>query len=149
MRHMRWNVERCGECTPAGRCRNHEDCATHPDAGLASDIGAAWARFTRTQIDVRRPWPPFDGEVAEIALHLVTGLAREPRLHELARICHWRAGLVWEALELPRIRDRPYEAPTGGSAVYPLTGALQIRFRTRRRASTGLAVSRPGRRGGR
>jgi hypothetical protein len=91
-----------------------------------------WAVFVRGQVDVRKPWPPFSGRAAAIALRLVTGLAAEPRSSDLARICHWRAGLKWEALELPRIHDRPYEAGDGGGVVYQLPGALQIRFRTRR-----------------
>jgi hypothetical protein len=51
---------------------------------------------------------------------------------ELAQICHWRAGLRWESLELPRIRDRPYETPDGAVVLYELAGALRIQFRTRR-----------------
>jgi len=83
---------------------------------------------------------------------LVAALAAEPRRRELARICHWRAGLKWETLERPRIRDRPYEAPDGRGAVYELPGALRVHFRTRRRnaAKHGAAdvAPRPGRRGG-
>src|SRR6185295_14777352 len=97
------------------------------------EIGAAWATFVRGQLDARRPWPAFAGRAAAIARRLVAGLAAEPRRSELARICHWRAGLKWEALERPRIRDRPYEAGAGGGTVYQLPGALQIHFRTRRR----------------
>lgn len=133
---MRRNVERCGECKPAARCANHEACATQLDAALASEIGAAWARFTRGQLDARKRWPPFEGRVAEIAVRLVTGLAKGPRVHELARICHWRAGLVWDAIARPGSRDRPYYVSQGGDVVFPLLGALQIRFRTRRRASS-------------
>ena len=66
------------------------------------------ATLIRGQVDVRRPWPPFNDRAAAIATRLVAGLARtEPCRGELARIAHWRAGLRWEALELPRIRDRP------------------------------------------
>lgn len=130
------NLERCGECTPAARCANHQACVTHRDAALASEIGAAWAVFVRRQVDVRQPWPPFSGRAAAIALRLVTALAAEPRRTELARICHWRAGLKWEALERPRLRDRPYEAPDGGGVLYQLPGALRIQFRTRRRVSS-------------
>jgi hypothetical protein len=133
---VRRQQERCGECTPAARCANHQACATQRDAALASEIGAAWAAFVRGQVDVRKPWPPFTGRAAVIALRLVESLATEPRRTELARICHWRAGLKWEALELPRIRDRPYHAGDGRGATYQLPGALQIHFRTRRRAPT-------------
>jgi len=49
MRRMPWQ-ERCGECSHRKRCPNYMDCVTHSDAGLAPDIGAAWAEFTRTQI---------------------------------------------------------------------------------------------------
>jgi hypothetical protein len=69
---------------------------------------------------------------AAIARRLVAGLVPEPRRSELARICHWRAGLRWESLERPRLRDRPYEAPDGEGAVFQLSGALRIQFRTRR-----------------
>jgi hypothetical protein len=76
---------------------------------------------------------PYSGRAAAIALRLVGGLAGEPRRAELARICHWRAGLRWESLELPRIRDRPYEPGDGEGAIVQLAGsALSIRFRTRR-----------------
>jgi hypothetical protein len=79
------------------------------------------------------PWPPFAGRAAEIASRLVAALAGEPRRTELARVCHWRAGLRWESLELPRIRDRPYEEPTGEGVIYRLPGgALCVHFRTRR-----------------
>jgi hypothetical protein len=129
---MRRAVERCGDCAPGKQCSYHLACATQRDAALASEIGAAWAVFVRGQLDVRRPWPPFSGRAAAIALRLVEGLAAEPRRGELARICHWRAGLRWESLELPRIRDRPYEAPGGGGVLVALPGALRIQFRTRR-----------------
>jgi len=132
IRHVRRQQERCGDCTPAARCANHQACATQRDAALASEIGAAWALFVRGQMDVRKPWPPFAGRTAAIAVRLVAGLAAEPRRGELARICHWRAGIRWEALELPRIRDRPYEVPDGSGVVYQLPGALRIQFRTRR-----------------
>jgi hypothetical protein len=102
---VRRQLERCGDCTPAARCANHQECATQRDAALASEIGAAWGVFVRGQMDVRKPWPPFAGRAAAIALRLVAGLAAEPRRGELARIFHWRAGIRWEALELPRSRD--------------------------------------------
>src|SRR4051812_24676420 len=57
MRHMRRQLERCGDCSPAARCANHEACATHRDAALASEIGEAWAVFVRGQVDLRKPWP--------------------------------------------------------------------------------------------
>jgi hypothetical protein len=142
MRQVRRKLERCGDCTPAGRCANHQACATQRDAALASEIGEAWALFVCGQVDVRKPWPPFSGRAAAIALRLVAGLAAEPRRSELAKICHWRAGLKWEALELPRIRDRPYEARDGGGVVHQLPGAL-IRFRTRRRQRRALAEHFP------
>jgi hypothetical protein len=132
IRHVRRQLERCGDCAPGRQCANHLACATQRDAALAAEIGAAWAVFVRGQLDIRRPWPPFSGRAAAIALRLVEGLAAEPRHGELARICHWRAGLRWEALELPRIRDRPYETPDGGGVLYQLPGALRIQFRTRR-----------------
>jgi hypothetical protein len=130
---VRRNLERCGECTPAARCANHQACATQRDAAFASEIGAAWAVFVRGQIDVRQPWPPYSGRAAAIAVRLVAALAPEPRRSELARICHSRAGLRWEALERPRIRDRPYEAGDGSGVICRLPGALQVQFRTRRR----------------
>jgi len=131
---VRRAVERCGECAPSRLCPGHQACATQPDAALAAQIGVAWAMFVRRQIDIRRPWPPFAGRAAEIAFRLVGGLGIiDPRRSELARVCHWRAGLVWESLELPRIRDRPYEERAGGGAIYPLPGgALCVHFRTRR-----------------
>jgi hypothetical protein len=128
----RRQLERCGDYTPGQQCANHLACATQRDSALAAEIGAAWAVFVRGQLDVRRPWPPFAGRAAAIALRLVEGLAAEPRRGELAWICHWRAGLRWESLELPRIRDRPYEAPDGGGVLVQLPGALRIQFRTRR-----------------
>jgi hypothetical protein len=65
-------------------------------------------------------------------VRLVAGLdGTEPRRGELARIAHWRAGLRWESLELPRLRDRPYEARGGGAVLYRLPGALCVHFRTR------------------
>src|ERR1051325_11418607 len=71
----------------AGReCANHLACATQRDAALASEIGAAWAVFVHSQLDIRRPWPAFEGRGAAIALRLVEGLATEPRRSELARL---------------------------------------------------------------
>jgi hypothetical protein len=138
MRQVRRRLERCGDCKPGEQCAHHQACATQPDAALASEIGAAWAVFVRRQVDVRKPWPPFAGRAAAIALRLVSGLAAEPRRGELARICHWRAGLKWEALELPRIRDRPYESRDGGGIVHQLPGALRVEFRTRRAQRTAV-----------
>jgi hypothetical protein len=130
---MRRAVERCSDCAPAQQCLNHLACAAQPDAALASEIGAAWVSFVRDQVDVRRrPWLPFRGRAAAIATRLVEGLVgTEQRRAELARIAHWRAGLRWEALELPRIRDRPYDAREGGAVLYRLPGALCVHFRTR------------------
>jgi hypothetical protein len=120
---VRRSVERCGDCAPGRQCPGHLACATQPDAALAAEIGIGWATFVRGQVDVRRRWPPFTGRAAEIAIRLVGGLAPiDARRGELARICHWRAGLRWESLELPRIRDRPYEQPTGRGVIYPLPG---------------------------
>lgn len=133
---VRRRLERCGDCAPDRQCANHLACATERDAALAAGIGAAWALFVRGQLDARRPWPAFGGRAAAIALRLVAGLAPEPRRSELARICHWRAGLRWESLERPRLRDRPYEAPDGSGVLVQLPGALRIQFRTRRRDST-------------
>lgn len=99
--------------------------------------------FVRGQLDIRRPWPPFAGRVAAIALRLVQGLANEPRRGELARICHWRAGLRWESLELLRIRDQPFEAPNGSGVMYQLPGALRVQFRTRRAARPPPVVRAP------
>ncbi|MGH9884652.1 MAG: hypothetical protein ACREBE_03940 [bacterium] len=129
---MRRQLERCGDCAPGRQCANHLACAAERDAALAAEIGVAWAIFVRGQLDVRRPWPPFTGRAAAIAPRLVAGLAPEPRRRELARICHWRAGLRWESLERPRLRDRPYEAPDGSGVLFQLPGALRIQFRTRR-----------------
>jgi hypothetical protein len=130
---MRRQVERCGDCAHGQQCANHLASTTQRDAALAAEIGAAWAVFVRGQLDIRKPWPPYTGRAAGIALRLVEGLAGEPRRTELARICHWRAGLRWESLELPRIRDRPYEPGDGKGAIVELPGsALSIRFRTRR-----------------
>jgi hypothetical protein len=143
---VRRAVERCGECAHGGQCANHRACATQRDAALAAEIGAAWAVFVRRQLDIRRPWPPFTGRAAAIALRLVEALAAEPRRSELAQICHWRAGLRWESLELPRIRDRPYEAPDGGGVVYQLPGALRIQFRTRRTDRSGAPSAARARR---
>lgn len=127
-------------------CTYHSACATEHDAALAAEIGVAWALFVRRQVDVRKPWPAFEGRAAAIAMRLVAGLASEPRRTELARICHWRAGLRWEALELPRIRDRPYEPGDGqGDLVELPGGALSIRFRTKRRRSGAHANAKPAR----
>jgi hypothetical protein len=131
---VRRSVERCGDCAPGRLCPGHFACASQSDAALAAEIGVGWATFVRSQIDIRRPWPPYAGRAAEIAARLVVGLTPiAARRGELARLCHWRAGLRWESLELPRIRDRPYEPPAGGGAIYPLSGgALCVHFRTRR-----------------
>lgn len=48
---------------------------TQRDVALAAEIGAAWAVFVRGQFDIRRPWPPFSGCAAAIALWLVEGRA--------------------------------------------------------------------------
>jgi len=144
IRHVRRNLERCAECTPAARCVNHQACATRRDASLASEIGAAWAVFVRGQVDVRQPWPPFSGRAAAIALRLVAALAPEPRRSELARICHWRAGLKWEALERPRIRDRPYETLDGRGILCERCGSTFARdagHRPRPNTSTPLMPS--------
>lgn len=134
---MRRAIERCGDCAPGKQCSYHAACASQPDAALASQIGAAWARFVRSQVDVRRPWPPFDDRCAAIAARLVAALAlTEARRAELARIAHWRAGLVWESLQLPGLRDRPYEHPGGLGTIVELPGALRIHFRTRRAGAT-------------
>jgi hypothetical protein len=133
MRQVRRRVERCGDCSHGAQCANHRACATQRDAALASEIGAAWAVFVRGQLDIRKPWPPFVDRAAAIAQRLVEGLAAEPRRSELAQICHWRAGLKWEALERPGLRDRPYERGNGKGVLVELPGtALSIRFRTRR-----------------
>jgi len=92
---VRRAVERCGDCSHGKQCDNHRACVTQPDAALASAIGAAWAVFVRGQVDVRKPWPPYGGRAEAIALRLVAWLAADPRRSELARICHWRAGLKW------------------------------------------------------
>ncbi len=147
---MRRAMERCGDCRPGVQCANHQACATHHDAALAAEIGAAWAVFVRRQLDVRKPWPAYEGRAAAIALRLVEKLAPEPRRSELARICHWRAGLRWEALELTRIRDRPYEPGEGGGEIVTLPGiALSIQFRTKRQRVDArvTATTHSGRRG--
>lgn len=61
--------------------------------------------------------------------------------HRVGRICHWRAGLRWESLELPRLRDRTYEAPEGGGVLFQLPGALRVQFRTRRRERSGVLAA--------
>jgi hypothetical protein len=135
------------------QCANHLACATQRDASLAAEIGAGWAVFVRGQIALRKPWPAFQGRCAAIALRLVAGLAdNDERRLDLARICWWRAGLRWEALESGRSRDRPYETPDGRGLIYPLGGALCVHFRTRRaRAVRFTAADAPwskGRAGG-
>jgi hypothetical protein len=136
---VRRGDERCGDCAPGRQCPNHLACASQREAALAAEIGVGWALFVRRQVDVRKPWPPFSGRAAAIAMRLVGCLAStEQRRNELAQIAHWRAGLKWESLELPRIRDRPYEAPDGKGTIYPLpgAGALCVHFRTRRAAGS-------------
>jgi hypothetical protein len=66
---------------------------------LASEIGAASVQFTGTQIVAPKPWPPFAGEVAEIALHwspdLLGDNASRARadlpLAGRSRVGHWRS----------------------------------------------------------
>lgn len=137
---MRRAVERCSECSASTQCANHHACAKDGDAALAAQIGALWARWVREQVDVRQPWPAFQGRARHIALRLVEALASSAdRRAELARLAHWRAGLVWESLERPRLRDRPFEARNGGGAVVELPGALQVHFRPRRARTAALA----------
>jgi hypothetical protein len=146
---MRRAIERCGECAPGKQCPYHFACANQSDAALASQIGAAWARFVRGQIDIRRPWPPFGERCAAIALRLVEALATtSDRRAELARIAHWRAGLVWESLQLPRLRDRPYEPPGGSGTIVELSAALRIHFRTRLRTALHARRAPPRRAAG-
>lgn len=81
------------------------------------------------------------------------GLAAEPRRSELARICHWRAGLRWESRELPRSRDRPYETPVGSGVLGQLprhyasssgpAAPSRAARRTRRTHAVGTARSTP------
>lgn len=132
---MRRLVERCGDCAPGRQCANHIACATDRNAALAAEIGIGWATFVRGQVSVRKPWPPFTGRTVEIATRLVSALGADAdRRAHLARICWWRAGLRWEALELPRLRDRPFESPDGRGEIYRLPGneSLYVHFRTRR-----------------
>lgn len=120
---------------PGWPCPGHHACATQPDATIASEIGAAWARFVRAQVDVRLPWPPFAGRAAEITFRLVGGLeAVDPRRSELAQICHWSVGLVWESLERSMLRDRPYETPSGHRAIFQLPGGALTVLEERRRS---------------
>jgi hypothetical protein len=133
-----------GEAQPGTLWRVHagHTLRESPGMGVAARCGAfrrdrrRVGRICPGQVDVRQPWPPFSGRAAAIALRLVAGLAPEPRRSDLARICHWRAGLKWEALERPQSRDRPYEAGDGKGVLCELPGALRIHFRTRRRTSS-------------
>jgi len=132
---MRLYAERCGDCSPRGPCRNHLECRAHRDAAIAAEIGVGWARFVWLELDVRRPWPTFDGRCAAIARRLVGWLAAtEARRDELARICSWRAAISWSAL-IERVRDRPYREADGEGLLYQLPGQrLWIQFRPRRRS---------------
>jgi hypothetical protein len=85
IRRVRRQLERCGDCAPGRQCAHHLACATQREAALAAEIGAAWAVFVRGQLDIRRPWPPFAGPAAAIALRLVEGLAAKPRRGERNR----------------------------------------------------------------
>jgi hypothetical protein len=60
------------------RRTQHLACATQRDAALAAEIGAAWAVFAGGQLDIRRPWRPFSGPAAAIALRLVEGSPSSP-----------------------------------------------------------------------
>jgi hypothetical protein len=139
MHPMRRYEERCGECSPRGPCRNHIEVRTHRDAAIAADIGVGWARFVHREVDIRKPWPPYGGRCAAIALRLVGWLTQtEERRDQLARICCWRAGISWDPL-LERARDLPYREPDREGRVYQLQlpGGVQpvwIQFRPRRRA---------------
>lgn len=90
-------VERCRDCTPGTLCRWHVAIRTHRDARIAADIGVGWARFVWFAIDIRRPWPTFDGRCAVIAARLVAWLVDEDqheRRRHLAEVCSWRAGMT-------------------------------------------------------
>ena len=81
---------------------------------LRRSASARRCSFDTRLTSASQPWPPFGGRAAEIAIRLVAGLAiAEPRRGEFARICHWRAGLRWESLEQPSLRDRLYVWPRG------------------------------------
>jgi hypothetical protein len=128
-------VERCRDCTPTTRCRWHVECSAHQDAQIAAKIGAGWARFVWFSIDLRRPWPAFEGDCADIALRLVSWLANDDvRRRLLAEICSWRASITWEALQAGS-RDRPFRAPSNSAVEYALPGHehVVIRFRPRDR----------------
>ena len=124
----------------------------HRDARIAADTGVGWARFVWNAIDIRRPWPTFDGRCAAIATRLVSWLVDEDqaeRRRHLAEVCSWRAGATWEALQQGS-RDRPFRAPSASGVEYVLPGLdhVVIRFRPRNPAAViplarrGLATTR-------
>lgn len=97
-------------------------------SATSSHAAASATRWGDSRRSARRcsrgSLPKFDGRVVAIARRLVEGLANEPRRSDLARICHWRASLCWEALELPPIRDRPCEALHASGVIVPLPGRV-------------------------
>jgi hypothetical protein len=128
---MARNVERCTDCGPRGRCRRHQACLDHRDAWLAAELGCAWADRVWRQVDLRRPWPTFDGPCAAIATRLVAWLTKDvalARRRELAEICSWRAGIRWEALQAGS-RDRPYRTPSARTHDHALPGHAHVVLR--------------------
>lgn len=141
---MARNVERCTSCAPGGLCRRHQACLDHRDAWLAAELGCAWATRVWHGLDVRRPWPLFEGRCAETATRLVAWLTKDvalARRRELAELCSWRAGIRWEALQSGS-RDRPYRASSTQGLEYGVRGHehVVIRFRASARAE-GRAAS--------
>lgn len=127
------NVERCTDCGPRGRCRRHQACLDHRDAWLAAELGCAWAGRVWRRVDVRRPWPTFDGPCAAIATRLVAWLTKDvalARRRELAEICSWRAGIRWEALQGGG-RDLPYRAPSQRAFEHAMPGHEHVVIRAR------------------
>ena len=145
---VRQYAERCYDCSARGPCAHHAECASKWDASVAADIGIGWASFVWREMDIRRPWPAYEGRCAAVAVRLVAWLATsDERRLELGRICSWRAGITWEALAA-RLRDQPYRQPDCGGRLYALPRYEHVIVRFRPRASSmsklGLALREPG-----
>jgi hypothetical protein len=132
---MARSVERCRDCTPGTRCRWHLECSAQIDAQIAADIGRVWAGWVWDSIDIRRPWPNYDGRCSEIAARLASWLTRdEARRELLGEVCCWQASITWEALQAG-MRDKPFRATPNPSNERPLPGRehIVLRFRPRKR----------------
>lgn len=138
--------ERCGECKPSELCANHIERRDRDDAGIAAEMGKAWATWVRHEVDVRRPWPRYEERAIAIATRLVRPLASrsEARRARLAEICNWQADLTWDVLvfQRPSLRDRPYAVSPLGDAYIELECGMVVRFRARRRSRLMRAESR-------